>query len=45
MRDGSALTLRRSVELHGGESAASRDAFDELTAEEQAYLLRFLASL
>jgi len=45
MHDGSATTLRRSVELHGGESAASRDAFEELTAEEQVYLLRFLASL
>lgn len=45
MRDGKASTLRQSIELHGGESAASRDAFDALTPEEQAYLLRFLASL
>jgi CxxC motif-containing protein (DUF1111 family) len=45
MHDGAATTLRRSIELHGGESEASRDAFDALSAEEQAYLLRFLESL
>lgn len=45
MFDGRATSLRQSVELHGGESEASRDAFQELSAEEQAYLLRFLSIL
>ena len=45
MHDGAATTVRRSIELHGGESEASRDAFDALTSEEQAFMLRFLASL
>lgn len=42
MYDGLATTVRQSIERHGGESAASRDAFEALTAEEQAALLRFL---
>jgi CxxC motif-containing protein (DUF1111 family) len=45
MRDGRAGTLRESIELHGGESSGSRDAFAELTPEEQAYLLRFLSAI
>jgi len=45
MHDGSATTLRRSIELHGGESEASRDAYDALSAEDQDFLLRFINSL
>jgi CxxC motif-containing protein (DUF1111 family) len=45
MFDGLATTVRQSIERHGGESAASRDAFEALTAEEQAALLSFLAIL
>ncbi len=45
MYDGLATTVRRSIERHGGESAASRDAFKALTAEEQAAVLRFLSIL
>jgi CxxC motif-containing protein (DUF1111 family) len=45
MFDGLATTVRQSIERHGGESAASRDAFDALTAEEQAAFLRFLSIL
>ncbi len=45
MHDGSATTLERSIELHGGEGEASQDAFDELSAEEKAFLLSFLRVL
>jgi CxxC motif-containing protein (DUF1111 family) len=45
MYDGLATTVRQSIERHGGESAESRDAFEALTAEEQAALLRFLSIL
>jgi CxxC motif-containing protein (DUF1111 family) len=45
MHDGAATTLERSIELHGGESEASRSAFQGLDAGEQAALLRFLMSL
>ncbi len=35
----------RVIEAHGGEGARSRDAFARLSPEQQAALLRFLASL
>ena len=45
MHAGQVSTLRESIELHGGESEASRQAFRELSDEEQAMLLRFLGIL
>jgi CxxC motif-containing protein (DUF1111 family) len=45
MHDGLATTPRMAIERHGGESAAARDAFEALTNEEQAALLRFLSIL
>jgi CxxC motif-containing protein (DUF1111 family) len=45
MHDGLATTVRMAIERHGGESAAARDAFEALSDEEQAALLRFLSIL
>lgn len=45
MYDGRAATLLESIQLHGGEGQASRDAFNRLGAEDQAKLLRFLTIL
>jgi CxxC motif-containing protein (DUF1111 family) len=45
MNDGTATDLDASISAHGGEAAASRDAFEALSADGQAALLRFLASL
>lgn len=45
MPDGRAGSLRRAIMLHGAEGAASRDAFDELNATGEAFLIRFLSSL
>jgi len=42
MHAGQASTLLESIELHGGESEASRDAFRKLSDDDQAMLLRFL---
>ncbi|NOT08376.1 MAG: thiol oxidoreductase [Gemmatimonadales bacterium] len=45
LHDGRARTLREAIELHGGEAAASRQAFRALTPAEQELLLAFLRSL
>ncbi len=45
MHDGRAATLTEAILLHGGEAAASRAAFQALSASEQNQLLRFLESL
>ncbi len=45
LHDGRARSLREAIELHGGEAAASRDAFRRLPAAEQEQLLAFLRSL
>ena len=45
MHDGTATDLAASISAHGGEGAASRDAFQGLTEGDQAALLRFLSSL
>ncbi|MGD8278661.1 MAG: di-heme oxidoredictase family protein [Gemmatimonadota bacterium] len=45
MYDGRAVTLDESIEAHGGEAAATRDAFRRLTPEERAELIRFLSIL
>lgn len=45
LHDGRAETLRDAVEFHGGEGAASRDAFRALSVDQQERLLLFLRSL
>lgn len=45
LHDGRARSLEEAIEWHGGEAAASRDAFLELPAGDRARLLRFLRSL
>ncbi|HEY9519043.1 MAG TPA: di-heme oxidoredictase family protein, partial [Gemmatimonadales bacterium] len=45
LHDGRARSLRAAIDLHGGEAAASRDAFRRLTPAEQELLLAFLRSL
>ena len=45
LHDGRAETLRDAIEFHGGEGAASRDAFRALSADQQERLLLFLRSL
>jgi CxxC motif-containing protein (DUF1111 family) len=45
LHDGRARTLRDAIELHGGEGAASREAFRRLSPAEQEAILAFLRSL
>ncbi|MCH7991635.1 MAG: thiol oxidoreductase [Gemmatimonadetes bacterium] len=45
MHDGRARSLSEAIGFHGGEAAASRTAFESMTAEDQERLLRFLRSL
>ena len=45
MHDGRAESFEEAIALHGGEGEASQEAFEALSAEDQARLLRFLRSL
>jgi CxxC motif-containing protein (DUF1111 family) len=45
LHDGRAQAFARVIDLHGGEAAAARGRFLRLSVEQQALLLRFLASL
>ena len=45
LHDGRATTLREAIGFHGGEAAASRTAFDQLSPEAQDQLIAFLESL
>jgi CxxC motif-containing protein (DUF1111 family) len=45
LHDGRAETLREAIELHAGEAAAIRDAFQARTSAEQADLIAFLEAL
>ena len=45
LHDGRARTLRAAIGFHGGESAASRAAFNALSTGDQERLLRYLRSL
>lgn len=45
LHDGRARTIREAIELHGGEAAASRAAFRDLSPEQQEQLLAYLRSL
>lgn len=45
LHDGRARTLEEAIAWHGGESAASRDAYSALSSDDRAKLLAFLRSL
>jgi CxxC motif-containing protein (DUF1111 family) len=45
LHDGRATGVGQAILFHGGEGAASRDAFAGLRPDARAYLLRFLISL
>ena len=45
LHDGRVQTLAEAIGLHGGEGAAARDAYQALSADDQARLIRFLESL
>ena len=45
LHDGRARTLEEAIAAHGGEAAAARAAFDLLSPDDQARLIRFLESL
>ncbi len=45
LHDGRARSLLQAVLYHGGEAESRRDAFVRLSPPEQAFLIRFLASL
>lgn len=45
LHDGRARSLAGAIDYHGGESAASRTAFNNLTDQEKERLIKFLQSL
>jgi CxxC motif-containing protein (DUF1111 family) len=45
MHHGRALTLREAIEMHGGEAAASRQAFRALSTGGQRAVIDFLKTL
>lgn len=45
MHDGRARSIEDAIQLHGGEAAKSKNAFNELSVQEQEGLLIFLESL
>ena len=45
LHDGRAKTIEEAISLHGGEAAASADAFNALTAEQKKQIIKFLNSL
>lgn len=45
LHDGSATSIEAAIAAHGGEAAASRDAFDALSDADRQALLEFLGSL
>jgi CxxC motif-containing protein (DUF1111 family) len=45
LHDGRAGTPREAIALHGGEAAVARTRFSSMAADQQALLIRFLATL
>lgn len=45
MHDGRATTLEEAIQSHGGEASASRAAYNELTNEQKANVIKFLKTL
>ena len=45
LHDGRASSIEQAIDYHGGEAAASRENFSQLTDQEKQSLIRFLESL
>ena len=45
LHDGRAKTIEEAILLHGGESQASKNKFQQLSASEKSKLIKFLESL
>ena len=45
LHDGRVSTLDAAIDFHGGEASNSRDAFNNLSANEREQLIKFLKSL
>ena len=45
LHDGRAKTIEAAIQLHGGEAAASKTKFNQMTADERDAVTRFLKSL
>lgn len=45
MHDGRARSINAAIQLHGGEAAISRANFNQLSADDQVALIKFLESL
>ena len=45
LHDGRVQTIESAIRLHGGEAESSRSLYETLSPQENAALLRFLASL
>ncbi|TBR19396.1 MAG: thiol oxidoreductase [Chitinophagaceae bacterium] len=45
LHDGRAKTIEKAILLHGGEGAQSKNAFQQLNAQQKSQLLKFLESL
>jgi CxxC motif-containing protein (DUF1111 family) len=44
MHDGRARSVEEAIDLHGGEAAGARDAFQSMTPEERGALIDFVES-
>jgi CxxC motif-containing protein (DUF1111 family) len=45
LHDGRALTIEAAIRAHGGQAAATRDAFNTLSAADLAALMNFLGCI
>jgi len=45
MHDGRAKSIEEAILMHGGEAAASKEGFEQLSAEDKNSIIRFLESL
>jgi len=45
MHDGRAKSIEEAIFMHGGEASASKEGFEQLTAEDKNSIIRFLESL
>ena len=45
MHDGRAKSIEEAIQLHGGESASSKNKFDQMNATDKNAILKFLKSL
>ncbi|NLR89750.1 family 31 carbohydrate-binding protein [Flammeovirga sp. SR4] len=45
MHDGSATSIEKAIQLHGGDASNSRTAYNNLSEEERAFIVQFIKSL